>query len=152
MDLFAYYLIHARGILLLNLLYFKTCILLEVNLGGRYRGSLDVLFGSGFFFKNLLIKRPLGPQLINNSRRIFKKSGTLGSRTVIPRLVLSSDQCSQKNFPNPHLVLFWSLIQRFFPQISALFWPISNSAPSISALFLLAQKERCPRTQCILIT
>ena len=77
------------------------------------------------------------------------KFTTLGPPTVLPRLVLSSDQCSQRNFPNPHLVLFWSLIEIVFPQISALFWPISNSAPSISALFLLAQKERCPRTQCI---
>ena len=82
------------------------------------------------------------------SANLSKKHATLGPRTVLPQLVLSSDQCSQRNFPNPHLVLFWSLIKIVFPQISALFWPISNSAPSISALFLLAQKERCPRTQC----
>ena len=75
---------------------------------------------------------------------------TLGPRTVLPRLVLSSDQCSQRNFQNPHLVLFWSLIERVFPQISALFWPFSNSAPSIRSLFLLAQKEHCPRTQVLL--
>ena len=37
-----------------------------------------------------------------------------------------------------------SLYQRVLPQISALFEPILNSTPSISALLLLlAEKERC---------
>ena len=62
------------------------------------------------------------------SANLSKKHATLGPRTVLPQLVLSSDQCSQRNFPNPYLVLFWSLIQRVIPQISALFQPISNSA------------------------
>ena len=117
--------------------------------------------------QKILQKRKLGccnallpAQIYSRNRsRLFLKSRalyyreliTLGPRTVLPRLVLSSDQCSQRNFPNPHLVLFWSLIEIVFPQISALFWPISNSAPSISALFLLAQKERYPRTQCTIL-
>ena len=91
--------------------------------------------------------------VVKQSCEIFQSKSeccTLGPPTVLPLLVLSSDQCSQRNFPNPHLVLFWSLIEIVFPQISALFWPISNSAPSIRALFLLAQKEHCPRTQGLL--
>ena len=74
---------------------------------------------------------------------------TLDPRTVLPRLVLSSDCLVQiEKHPKSWVSAFFEPVSNSDPSIIALFEPIANSAPSISALFLLSQKERCARTQC----
>ena len=111
---------------------FRAC----ENHGRILAPNLSLTFGAGY--KNYQYQGTggtgqMGALVHSPVLVITTNSNTLDPWKVLPRLVLSSDQCSQRNFQDPRSVHFLSLFETVLPRL---------------VLFLLAQKERCPRTQC----